>query len=170
MGRRQRERIADRRPRRPQGSLRHHGETALIALDTNILVYAHRQEFSHHVAALSALRDLAEGEAQWAIPVFVLAEFVRIVTHPSVLRPPSTPGLAIAALDALVMHPGAVVLNPGDRFWEFFREAVIEERATGNLTFDAQIVAVCREQGVDEILTEDRDFARFSGFNVRRLR
>jgi predicted nucleic acid-binding protein len=31
----------------------------------------------------------------------------------------------------------------------------------GNLAFDAQLVAVCREHGVVEILTEDRDFARF---------
>jgi hypothetical protein len=31
----------------------------------------------------------------------------------------------------------------------------------GDLAFDAQLVAVCREHGVVEILTEDRDFARF---------
>jgi predicted nucleic acid-binding protein len=35
--------------------------------------------------------------------------------------------------------------------------------------FDAQIVAVCRETGVSELLTEDRDFDRFRNFRTRRL-
>lgn len=103
------------------------------------------------------------------MPVFVLAEFVRLVTHPLVLRPPSPVEMAIASLDALVARSNVVLLNPGDRFWEFLRDTVIEGRANGNLAFDAQIAAVCREHGVAEILTEDRDFARFGGIKVRRL-
>jgi len=36
----------------------------------------------------------------------------------------------------------------------------------GNLAFDAQIVALCRECRVRALLTEDRDFGRFA---VERL-
>jgi predicted nucleic acid-binding protein len=39
----------------------------------------------------------------------------------------------------------------------------------GNLAFDAQIVAVCRESGVRALLTEDRDFSRFEDFPVERI-
>ena len=35
--------------------------------------------------------------------------------------------------------------------------------------FDAQIAALCREHGIDTILTNDRDFERFEPLQVRRL-
>ena len=35
--------------------------------------------------------------------------------------------------------------------------------------YDAQIVAVCREHGVNEILSEDRDFTRFNGIHLHTL-
>jgi predicted nucleic acid-binding protein len=51
-----------------------------------------------------------------------------------------------------------------------FADACREAAALGNLAFDAQLVAVCREHGVTELLTEDRDFSRFPGFVSIRLR
>lgn len=100
--------------------------------------------------------------------MFVLGEFVRVVTHPSVLTPPTGLDIAIESLDAL-LDAGATVLTPGERYWDQLRTTLHDGAATGNLAVDAQIVAVCREHGVDEILTEDRDFARFTGMRVRRL-
>jgi predicted nucleic acid-binding protein len=47
--------------------------------------------------------------------------------------------------------------------------ASVEAEASGNLMFDAQIVALCREAGVTALLTEDRDFDRFPGFRTTRL-
>ena len=35
--------------------------------------------------------------------------------------------------------------------------------------FDAQIAALCREHGIDTILTNDRDFARFQSVQARSL-
>ncbi|MDT8437369.1 MAG: type II toxin-antitoxin system VapC family toxin, partial [Gemmatimonadota bacterium] len=49
---------------------------------------------------------------------------------------------------------------------ELFDEAVREGDTRGNLAFDAQIVAVCREHGVNQLLTRDRDFARFGGLEI----
>jgi predicted nucleic acid-binding protein len=37
------------------------------------------------------------------------------------------------------------------------------------LVADAVIVALCREHGVDTVLTHDRDFDRFSDIRVARL-
>ena len=59
--------------------------------------------------------------------------------------------------------------SPGYRYWRLLRETIADVQARGNHVFDAQIVAVCREWGVTAILTEDRDFGRFSGVAVRRL-
>lgn len=141
----------------------------MIAVDTNILVYAHREELPQHAAARARLTALAEGDAPWAIPVFCLGEFIRVVTHPRLFDPPHTIAEACGALDRVLASPTVRVLSPGERFWAILAEAVREAAATGNLVFDAQLAALCRETGVSALLTEDRDFARFPGLRTERL-
>ncbi|MDQ7844546.1 MAG: PIN domain-containing protein [Armatimonadota bacterium] len=140
-----------------------------MAVDTNILIYAHREELPLHAAALRRLTELAEGPSSWGLPIFCLGEFVRVVTHPRVLRPPSPLEEALSALEALLASPSLLVLTPGEAYWPLFREIAREARATGNLAFDAQIAALCREHGVRVLLTEDRDFRRFRGLQIERL-
>ena len=53
----------------------------MIAVDTNVLVYAHREDSPWHGAASRVVRDLAEGSAPWAIPWPCLHEFLAIVTR-----------------------------------------------------------------------------------------
>jgi toxin-antitoxin system PIN domain toxin len=141
----------------------------VIAVDTNILVYAHREELTQHRRARARLVELADGPARWAIPVFCLGEFLRVVTHPRLFDPPFRIEDACEALRRVLGSPSLVVLTPGDRFWPLLTTAVVDARATGNLVFDAQIVALCREAGVSALLTEDRDFDRFAGFPTVRL-
>lgn len=141
----------------------------MIALDTNILVYADRRESPLHAKALAALRGLAEGAEAWAIPVFCVGEFLRVVSHPKLFDPP-TPALdALESLDALLASPSARLLSPGPRYLEIFRREVSEAAVKGNLVFDAQIAAVCLEHGARTLLTEDRDFTRFSRLAVLSL-
>jgi uncharacterized protein len=141
----------------------------VIAVDTNILVYAHRSEFPQHEAALAALLGLAGGGAAWGLPVFVLAEFLRITTHLRVLEPPSDEPVAAAVVDRLLQSPSVRVLSPGERYWRLLRDLVLAGGVRGNAVHDAAIAAVCLEAGATEVLTEDRDFDRFAGIAVRRL-
>jgi uncharacterized protein len=141
----------------------------VIAVDTNILVYAHREELGRHEAARRALVELAEGPRPWAIPVFCLGEFLRVITHRRLFDPPFTTDEAVEALQRVLASPSLRVLVPGDYFLPLLAEAMREAEVSGNLVFDAQIVALCREAGVSELLTEDRDFARFPAFRTRRL-
>jgi toxin-antitoxin system PIN domain toxin len=141
----------------------------MIAVDTNILIYAHREELPLHRKARARLIELAEGDALWGIPVFCLAEFVRVVTHPRLFDPPYGVDEACRALDRVLESPSLRLLQPGARFWSLFVEAAREANAAGNLVFDAQLVAVCRENGVSALLTEDRDFARFKKFPSQHL-
>jgi toxin-antitoxin system PIN domain toxin len=141
----------------------------MIAVDTNILIYAHRAEFPEHVAARKLLAGLAEGSELWALPVFCLGEFLRVVTHPAILKPPSDLPVAKRSLEALLDSPSVRVLSPGDRFPPLLLQTVADARATGNLVFDAQIVAVCRENGVETIWSNDRDLLRFPGVKARLL-
>ncbi len=142
----------------------------MIAVDTNILVYADREEMPLHRPALQRLRGLAEGDSAWALPLFCLGEFVRVVSHPRLFDPPTPAGEAVAALDSLLASPSVRVLTPGDRYWSLFRATMASSGASGNVVFDAQIAAVCLEYGATTLLTEDRDFTRFPGINIETLR
>ena len=62
----------------------------MIAVETNLLVYAHRRDSPWHDAAQRVLAQLASSRAAWAIPWSCLHEFVGIVTHPRIYSPPST--------------------------------------------------------------------------------
>lgn len=141
----------------------------MIAVDTNILVYARRAEMPLHRAAMAQLVALAEGEAPWALPVPCAVEFFRVVTHDRIFQPPTTPRAALAFVSALLESPTVRFIGGAPRFWSLFGALVEEGGIRGNLAFDAQIAAVCIEHGATEIVTEDRDFKRFAGIRVRTL-
>jgi len=133
----------------------------VIALDTNVLIYAHRAEMPLHEASYRRLSQLVEGTVPWAVPVFCLGEFVRVVTHARIFRPPTALDVALDFLQQVLDGPAVRLLVPGPGYPALFAEACRDGNAHGNLSFDAQLVALCREHGVNEILTEDRDLARF---------
>lgn len=56
----------------------------MTALDTNILVYAHRLDSPWNLQAAATLIRLAEGRDPWAIPWPCVHEFFSIVTHPRI--------------------------------------------------------------------------------------
>lgn len=141
----------------------------MIAVDTNILVHAHRKESPKHSAALARVVALAESPARWAIPVFCIGEFVRVVTHPRLFDPPYSANEACEALTRLLASPSVTVVVPGPAYPALLVEAIGEANAIGNLVFDAQIVALCRENGISRLLTEDRDFDRFKGLVTEHL-
>jgi toxin-antitoxin system PIN domain toxin len=141
----------------------------MIAVDTNVLVYAHVEEAPLHEKAKRRIEELAEGSDRWGIPVFCLGEFLRLVTHPRLFRNPYTPADACAALSRVLKSPSLLVLSPGERFPDLLLETVTESGAKGNLVFDAVVVALCREVGATDLLTEDRDFERFKTVRVQRL-
>jgi uncharacterized protein len=139
----------------------------LIALDTNILIYARREELPQHRKARAVLRRLAEGDAPWAIPWPCIYEFLRVVTHPRVFDPPTPLDRALEDLESLFDSPSLVLLGEGPGHAGHMRLAVTGSRARGNAVHDAHIVALCIEHDVREILTADRDLARFPGIVAR---
>ena len=141
----------------------------MIAVDTNILIYAHRGETALHEAASSRLVALAEGVERWALPVFCVTEFMRVVTHRRVFKPPSTVDQAAGFIEAIAAAPTCEVVHPDVEFLQRLLATAREADAYGNLLFDAQIAALCREHGIQSILTNDSDFERFEELGVLRL-
>ena len=136
------------------------------AVDTNVLVYAEMTSSPHHDAARAVLRSLAEGRAPWAIPWPCVYEFLRVVTHPRVYHPPVPVARALADVQAILASPSLVLLSETSRHAEVCFALVQASGVSGNLIHDAHIAALCLEHGVSELVTGDRDFARFGGLKV----
>ena len=133
----------------------------MIAVDTNILVYAHRADSEWHDRAAICLRELAEGRAPWAIPWPCIHEFLAIVTHPRIYDPPTPVAAALDQIDAWLESPSLVLLMEAGDYWAVLRQILEAGRVVGPRIHDARIAALCRTHGVRELWTADRDFSRF---------
>ena len=139
----------------------------MIALDTNLLVYAHREEAALHEAAYATLRGLAEARAPWAIPWPCLHEFLAIVTHPRIFAPATPLSRALEQVAAWLASPSLVLLAESAGYWERLQKLVSKGRVSGAQGHDARIAALCLHHGVAELWTADRDFSRFPALRTR---
>jgi len=139
----------------------------MIALDSNILVYAHREDSPLHDAAFECVRGLAEGRTPWAIPWPCLHEFLAVTTHPRIYAPPTPLELALDQVEAWLESPSLVLLAEDNVYWPRLREIIVSGQAIGPKIHDARIAAICLWHGIDELWSIDRDFSRFPALRVR---
>ena len=139
----------------------------MIAVDTNVLVYAHRKDSAFHASARQAIAELAEDRATWAIPWPCIHEFYAIATHPRVYSPPSTPDEALAQIEIWLESPTLMLLAENGQHWPQLRELVVRAKLRGPMVHDARIAALCLAHGVRELWSADRDFSRFPALRVR---
>ncbi|MBS0525318.1 MAG: PIN domain-containing protein [Proteobacteria bacterium] len=135
----------------------------MIAVDTNILIYAHREDSPFHRQAAACVAGLAEGSATWALPWPCLHEFMAIATHPRIYSPPSTLDEALSQVDAWLASPTVTLLAESPDHWQMLRALLLAGRVVGPRVHDGRVAALCRQHGVRELWTVDRDFSRFSG-------
>jgi uncharacterized protein len=138
----------------------------LIAVDTNILVYAHRIESEFYQPAVAAIRRLAESPEQWAIPWPCLHEFLAVVTHPRIFRVPSPIETAIAQIEIWRESPSLKLIGESGEYWRILGEFLTEGKIVGPKVHDARIAAICRAHGIRELWSADRDFSRIRGVKV----
>lgn len=139
----------------------------MIAVDSNVLVYAHREDSSWHETAYTRILQLAEGQAPWAIPWPCLHEFLAIVTHARIYAPPTPLETAVDQVEAWMESPSLVLLSESADYWKQLRNVLQTSRASGPQVHDARIAALCLQHGVTELWTADRDFGRFPSLTVR---
>jgi uncharacterized protein len=115
---------------------------------------------------LAWLERTVNGPEPYGLSEMVLAGFLRVVTHPRVFRTRTELEPAVSFVEVLRSQPNAVVLRPGPRHWRLFLDLCRAAAVRGNLVPDAYLAALAIETG-SELVTTDRDFARFPGLRWR---
>ena len=139
----------------------------MIAVDTNLLVYAHRRDSEWHAEAAQVIRTLAEGRASWAIPWPCVHEFLAVVTHPRIYKPPTTTGKALGQVEAWLESPSLVLLAEGPGYAQRLADVLAASKVAGAKVHDARVAALCLHHDVRELWSADRDFTRFKALTVR---
>jgi hypothetical protein len=138
----------------------------LIAVDANLLVYAHRHDAEWHKRAVEIVTEISEARAPWAIPWPCLHEFLAIVTK-RIYVPPTPLKVALETIDAWRESPSLVLLSEAEDHWPTLKSLLGQARIVGGAVHDARIAAICIAHGVSELLSADRDFSRFPQLKVR---
>jgi toxin-antitoxin system PIN domain toxin len=138
----------------------------LILCDINVLVFAHREDAVDHERYAAWLDETIDSDEAYGVSEMVLSGFMRIVTNHRIMKSPSTMEEALGFMQDLREQPNTVMLAPGPRNWGIFERLCRDADATGDLVPDAYLAALAIEHGA-ELITTDRDFARFRGLRWR---
>ncbi|MGA7304635.1 MAG: TA system VapC family ribonuclease toxin [Rhodothermales bacterium] len=139
----------------------------MFVVDTNVLLYAADRAAPEHEKCHRHLQAWRERTAPWYLTWGIVYEFLRVATHPRVLKSPWSTGEAWNFVEALLAAPGADVLKETDRHREVVAEVLRElPDLRGNILFDARTAILMREHGIKTIYTRDTDFNRFPFLEV----
>lgn len=139
----------------------------MIAVDTNILIYAHVPSFAQHPLALAALERLANSGSAWAVPWPCAHEFCAVVTNRKWRNDALDAAAAVAILRSWEGAPNFRFLGASAKHLAHFSQTLLLSNATGGQIHDARIVATCLDHNVSELWSADRDFSRFPGLRTR---
>jgi toxin-antitoxin system PIN domain toxin len=131
------------------------------AVDTNLLVYAHRKEMPLHSAALIALGGLVSGLAPWAIPWPCIHEFIAVVTNSRIFKTPTPLATAFDTIRSWQQGDNVHFLSEGEGYSETLEKLVKNTALSGAKIHDARIAALCLHHDVSALWSCDRDFSLF---------
>jgi toxin-antitoxin system PIN domain toxin len=139
----------------------------MIAVDTNLLVYSHREDNEFHQQAKEVVDSLRGSPASWAIPWPCVHEFLAVVTHPNIYDPPTPMETALSAVEAWALEGNLQLLSEGEHYFDKLKSVIMAARLRGPRVHDARIAALCLHHGVRELWTVDRDFSLFPQLTTR---
>jgi toxin-antitoxin system PIN domain toxin len=139
----------------------------VIAVDTNILVYAHRRDHEWHEPAKTRIAGLAQDRARWCVPWPCIHEFFAVVTRPGIFNPPSTGTQAFAQIEAWREAPAFELIGESAVHLATLARLVGSAKLKGGAIHDARIAAICLDHRASELWTADRDFSRFPALKTR---
>ena len=139
----------------------------MIAIDTNLWVYAHRADMDQHLAARDAISRALTGVEQVAMCWPVVHEFLSVVTNKKFFPEPTPMELALRQVHGWLSSPVATTLHETSQHLLVLEDMSSQTDISGGKIHDARIAAICVENEVREIWTADRGFEKFDGIRVR---
>ena len=134
----------------------------MILVDANLLIYAVNQDSPHHEKARRWFEETLSGTTETGFAWIVVLAFLRITTHPTIMRKPMAVETALEYVSSWLKQPFVSLIRPGKQHWPVFRNLVNVTGTAGNLTSDAHLAALAIEYGCD-LYSADYDFQRFPG-------
>ncbi len=134
----------------------------MIIPDINLLIFAHNRNALHHEESKQWLSNLMQGGETVGLPWIVISGFIRISTHPKLLKEPLLVETATAIARSWIACRHVRTIEPGSRFQDTFFKNLVELGTAGNLTTDAFLAALAIEHQA-ELHSCDTDFHRFPG-------
>ncbi len=138
----------------------------MIALDTNLLIYAHRAGVPEHARAQRSIEQALGHPLGCGIALPCAAEFFSIVTHPTATGRPSTATEAGAFLRLLEEEGGARWLAPGPSFASRLAQTAADLGVAGARIFDVQVALCSLDGGATELWTHDAGFVHVPGLRL----
>jgi toxin-antitoxin system PIN domain toxin len=139
----------------------------VLLLDVNVVLAAHRADHPHHLPVREWLDQMLAGDERFTVPGIVWGSFLRLATNRRIFEVPTPRTQAFDFIHAVRAQALHLPLAPGPRHLALLRRLCEEGDATGDLIPDAVVAAVAVEHGC-EVVTLDRDFARFPSVRHRR--
>lgn len=138
----------------------------MVIVDANVLISAVDETHVHHVQSSAWLDPALEGGDVVGFAWVAVLAFLRVLTNRSVYPNPVTVEEATDQVDAWLAAPGAAIVEATPRHAVVMHSLLREVGTAGNLVIDAHLAALAIEHRA-EVVSFDRDFARFTGVRHR---
>jgi uncharacterized protein len=139
----------------------------VLLLDVNVVLAAHRADHPDHPPVRGWFDAMLVGDERFTVPAIVWTSFLRLATNRRIFEVPTPRPDAFAFVEATSAQSLHLQVSPGPRHLALLRQLCDEADALGDLIADAAIAAIAAEHSC-EVVTLDRDFARFDTVRHRR--
>jgi toxin-antitoxin system PIN domain toxin len=137
----------------------------MILVDNNLLIYAYAVELPRHDRARAWLEEQLNGITGVGMAWASLLGFTRIVTNQRLFKHPVSVDQAWSQVNRWLGLQPVWTPEPTDRHQEILAR-LMPQIGKSDLVSDAHLAALAIEHGL-ELMTTDRDFARFDGLRWR---
>ncbi len=139
----------------------------MLAVDTNVLLYAANADSEFHEPCRSRLEEWRREPSPTFLTWNICYEFLKNATHANVFPIPWQVEPAMRFLEALLASPGFTLLTATPRHQAVLTQTLSElPGLQGSVLHDVHTAVLMREHGISQICTKDCDFHRFPFLTV----
>jgi uncharacterized protein len=139
----------------------------MISIDSNILLYAVRAFEPNHDVAKNLLDTVLSQKESVAFTDIAINEFIANASNKRLSVPVTSVEQAVSQVNNWLSAPNVTVIRNSPQSFKTFVKLCERTGRTGQEIYDAQIAAICIDNGVTEFITNDRGFEQFTELRIR---